>query len=130
LKAENYNQYNRSTTQRLPKKQDLFDQTMQEYLETRQSIDAAKNEFETKNKDSKLRRTSPKQTKNAVGIQNRAENDKNHNSNKTRLLNENRKSYVNVVDRKLEYQKHLFDLHRKSVEDEVSFNPSSSSKNI
>jgi hypothetical protein len=130
LRPEKYEEYNGSITQRLPKKNDLFDQTMQEYLEARQSIDVAKNEFENKNKDSKFRRTSPKQTKSVASISCLAENDKNHNSKKTRLLNENRKSYVNVAERKLEYQKQMLDLHRKSVEDQVSFNPSSSSKNI
>lgn len=119
IKAENYEGYNGSVTQRLPEKQDLFEQTMKEYLEARQSIEVAQKEFEIKNKTSK-------HSKSSVSISSRVENDR-HYHNKPRVLNENRKSYVNVVDKKLEYQKRMLEMSRKSVESEVLFNPGSTS---
>lgn len=139
-KAENYTEYNGSVTQRLPKKQDLFEQTMNEYLEARQSIEVAQKEFEIKRQASKLKannthinaddlklsKPSPKQTKSSVSISSRVENDR-HYHNKTRISNENRKSYVNVVDKKLEYQKRILEIPRKSGESEVLFNPGSTS---
>ena len=123
--SKSSNHFNGSHTARLPKEEDMFEKSMREYIVARESIKIANKQFNDRNY---AKKKSPSRCRGKGDVSPEILSKTKTGDFRSKFIEDNRKSYVNVVDIKLDYKGRNHDFPRKSIEPDRSFQPTATSK--